>query len=82
MKYKIMSLYFFCLSQAFINSGCGVKGDPIPPERAVPLGRGQPSFKEATEDLAYPRLPGTKNSEEKDQDDDEADGDREDSDWK
>lgn len=31
--------------------GCGVKGDPLPPERPVELGRGRPTYKRATEGL-------------------------------
>lgn len=29
--------------------GCGVKGDPLPPEKPVELGRGRPTYKRATE---------------------------------
>lgn len=37
--------------------GCGVKGDPIPPQIPSELGRGQPTYKGATEDLAFPTVP-------------------------
>ena len=30
---------------------CGVKGDPVPPERAAYIGRGRPTFKGATEGI-------------------------------
>jgi hypothetical protein len=30
---------------------CGVKGDPLPPERPAELGRGRPTYKRATESL-------------------------------
>lgn len=29
--------------------GCGVKGDPVPPERPPLLGRGRPTYRRATE---------------------------------
>ncbi|WP_347358384.1 hypothetical protein [Bdellovibrio sp.] len=29
-------------------SGCGVKGRPLPPLNPAPLGRGEPTFKDAT----------------------------------
>jgi hypothetical protein len=32
-------------------SGCGVKGDPLPPERPAELGRGRPTYKRATENI-------------------------------
>lgn len=31
--------------------GCGVKGDPLPPERPPELGRGRPTYKRATEKI-------------------------------
>lgn len=37
--------------------GCGVRGDPIPPKVPAELGRGQPTYKGATEDLAFPSVP-------------------------
>ena len=32
-------------------AACGVKGDPVPPERAAYIGRGRPTFKGATEGI-------------------------------
>ncbi len=37
--------------------GCGVKGDPLPPEKPPVIGRGQPSFMKATEEIRIPELP-------------------------
>lgn len=37
--------------------GCGVKGDPVPPGTPAELGRGQPTYKKATEDFAFPDVP-------------------------
>ncbi len=39
------------------NIGCGVRGDPVPPKIPAELGRGQPTYKRATEDLAFPTVP-------------------------
>lgn len=36
---------------------CGVRGDPMPPKTPPDLGRGKPSYKGATESLAYPIVP-------------------------
>ncbi|UXR65698.1 hypothetical protein EZJ49_05480 [Bdellovibrio bacteriovorus] len=33
---------------ALAISGCGVKGRPLPPLNPAPLGRGEPTFKDAT----------------------------------
>lgn len=32
-------------------TGCGVKGDPLPPERPPELGRGRPTYRRATQDI-------------------------------
>lgn len=31
--------------------GCGVKGDPLPPERPPQMGRGRPTYQKAAEKL-------------------------------
>ena len=36
---------------------CGVKGDPLPPEKPVEIGRGRPTYKRATEPLRKTDLP-------------------------
>jgi hypothetical protein len=35
----------------FFILGCGVKGDPIPPTKPPELGRGQPTYRKATEKI-------------------------------
>lgn len=45
----------FCL-------GCGVKGDPLPPEKPVNIGRGQPTFRRAFKDVRIEQ--GTRLSDE------------------
>ncbi len=39
------------------HAGCGVRGDPVPPKIPAELGRGQPTYKGATENLAFPTVP-------------------------
>lgn len=39
---------------ALVISGCGVKGRPVPPKNPPPLGRGEPTFKEATKKKTPP----------------------------
>ncbi len=44
--YKL--ILFFVIS---LITACGVKGDPLPPEKPPSLGRGRPTYKRATEDI-------------------------------
>lgn len=47
--------------------GCGVKGDPLPPERPVELGRGRPTYKRAAERIKV--VPQVDESPEPDEED-------------
>ncbi|MGE0526718.1 MAG: hypothetical protein AB7G93_01950 [Bdellovibrionales bacterium] len=51
--------------------GCGVRGDPLPPERPPDLGRGRPTYKRATEGIPLEKQPPRtdKKDEEKSEDD-------------
>lgn len=40
-----------------LSASCGVKGDPVPPGTPAELGRGQPTYKRATEEFAFPDVP-------------------------
>ena len=54
MSWPIKILSFSQLAMclvALVVAGCGVKGDPVPPEKPVELGRGRPTYKRATEDI-------------------------------
>lgn len=53
-------------------SACGVKGDPLPPERPVELGRGRPTYRRATEGIRIERKarPIEKDDEEEQEDKD------------
>ncbi|HMN67100.1 MAG TPA: hypothetical protein PKC28_01045 [Bdellovibrionales bacterium] len=63
----IFSLWF-----TLVNLGCGVKGDPLPPEKPPELGRGRPTYKKATEGMKIaPRkqvAPDVDEGEDKDED--------------
>ena len=49
---------------------CGVKGDPMPPEKPPEMGRGKPTYKRAVEGMAFPNLPPIE-EEEDDEDEEE-----------
>lgn len=49
--------YFIILAATVLCVACGVKGDPVPPKSPKDLGRGQPTYKGATEELAIPKIP-------------------------
>ena len=48
-KTTICNLLLGSLAAAMM--GCGVKGDPLPPEKPADLGRGRPTYKRATEEI-------------------------------
>lgn len=52
MKVFILGLLFF----ASLNLACGVRGRPQPPLKPPELGRGEPSYKKAVEDINFPTL--------------------------
>lgn len=55
----LLLTYFFAL-------GCGVKGNPSPPERRGELGRGRPTYKRATEGLKIKKIEPEEVDEEED----------------
>lgn len=36
--------------------GCGVKGDPLPPEKPTDIGRGRPTYKRAVEEIKVEKV--------------------------
>lgn len=42
---------FLLLWLVYCVSACGVKGDPLPPDRPAEIGRGSPTYQRATENL-------------------------------
>lgn len=62
------------LFSIFAALGCGVKGDPLPPERPADIGRGRPTYKRATEEIKIQKTPQRKQlpvKDDSDEDDDE-----------
>lgn len=56
-----------CLSLLIFLCACGVKGKPQPPLTAPVLGRGEPSYSKATENVKLKqKKPRTSDWEEKD----------------
>lgn len=59
-----MRRLFFVVILSTMSVGCGVKGKPLPPEEPPTLGRGEPNFLKATEniklDSTKPQLNRTK----------------------
>lgn len=44
-------LFAILIIGVFCGLGCGVRGDPVPPETAPQLGRGRPNFKDAAKGI-------------------------------
>ncbi len=60
MKSSILPiLYHFAIATvlSMTLAACGVRGAPQPPLTPPELGRGQPTFKRATEGFAFPDVP-------------------------
>ena len=69
---KIASCSFAC-----VLAGCGVKGDPLPPEKPTELGRGRPTYRRASEEIVIeksrrraPAPAGKDKDKDEDEDDD------------
>ena len=60
-------IQFIILGVFLAQVSCGVRGDPVPPQDPVELGRGQPTYKKATKDLAFPDVPPVYAPEDKDE---------------
>lgn len=54
---KTSAILSLAIAAALFGTGCGVRGRPQPPLTPAELGRGQPSFKRATEEFAFPEVP-------------------------
>ena len=64
----IFSLAGILVGAMTLSLGCGVKGDPLPPERPADLGRGRPTYKRAIEGLKIERVPVDDEESEEDED--------------
>ncbi len=54
---KNLKTIFLAAALCLFISGCGVRGRPQPPLTPPELGRGEPTFKRATEEFAFPQVP-------------------------
>lgn len=57
MTTKKFSIICLMALSSVLSVGCGVRGAPQPPLTPAELGRGQPTFKRATEGFAFPDVP-------------------------
>ena len=49
---KMLSLKIVFIGIAtLVLTACGVKGDPLPPKKPAEVGRGQPTYRKATEKI-------------------------------
>lgn len=55
LKKRVIYRMILSVVVAVVGVGCGVKGDPLPPEKPVELGRGRPNYRRATEGLKVNR---------------------------
>lgn len=46
---RVEKIILILLLTAVTQLGCGVKGDPLPPQRPAELGRGRPTYRRATQ---------------------------------
>jgi hypothetical protein len=66
--------YLLFVSLAWMLLACGVKGDPLPPEKPTELGRGRPNYRRATEGLNVKHQGKSLKEEDESQDSDDDDG--------
>jgi hypothetical protein len=73
MKFLILSLLFGFLPTLLLE-GCGVKGKPLPPLTPPILGRGEPNYSRATQDVKIRKNGNLKNTDDWDDDSDFSSG--------
>jgi hypothetical protein len=56
-SFTVAGIIFVFIPILTVQLGCGVRGRPQPPLTPPELGRGQPTFKRATEEFAFPAVP-------------------------
>ena len=57
MRTKITFVAAITLLLVGLLSSCGVRGNPQPPLTSPELGHGEPGFKRASEEFAFPNVP-------------------------
>ena len=70
-KQNQLILKAFTISLLGWLTACGVKGDPLPPERPVELGRGRPTYKRATEGIPIEPVKSEEDTDQKKEKEDE-----------
>jgi hypothetical protein len=55
MEMAVIPMLIFIIGSAL--SSCGVRGNPQPPLTQAELGHGEPGFKRASEEFAFPNVP-------------------------
>lgn len=68
-KMRIVSVLIVGIS--FFLAGCGVKGDPVPPTKPPQLGRGQPTYRRATEKIKLKKITPADDDEKPDKESDD-----------
>jgi hypothetical protein len=56
---------FLAMAALLALCACGVKGDPLPPEKPVELGRGRPTYKRAMKNVKVSPVKEDPEDEEK-----------------
>lgn len=69
-KFKLAGFLSILILAPYL-SGCGVKGDPLPPERPPELGRGRPTYRRATEKIKVQKPEPVEDDEPSDTEDGE-----------
>lgn len=70
MNWRSYRRIFSLIAALLTLNGCGVRGDPLPPEKPPELGRGRPTYRRATEGIPIERQAPVV-EEEKDEEEDE-----------
>ena len=67
-KLRLKILRISVLLFAFAIAACGVRGDPVPPKKPSDLGRGQPTYRKATEKIPLQNYSPNEDEEKEEKD--------------
>jgi hypothetical protein len=74
MSNTVMSIFVLAAFVTAAVSGCGVRGRPQPPESPPEIGRGQPTFRRATEQFKFLNVPPVSSDPESDDESQDSSG--------